>query len=52
MSKKLDRLNDPKEKTEQKLQYYQHQERMPERRIPELTNDQVMELRLRWPWQR
>ena len=37
MSKKLDCMKDQKEKAEQKLRYYQHQEKMLERRIPELT---------------
>ena len=37
MSEKLDRMKDQKEKAEQKLRYYQHQEKMLERRIPELT---------------
>ena len=37
MSKKLDRMKGQKEKAEQKLRYYQHQEKMLERRIPELT---------------
>ena len=35
--KKLDRMKNQKEKAEQKLRYYQHQEKMLERRIPELT---------------
>jgi len=33
----LDYLNKQKEKAEQKLRYYQHQEKMLEHRIPELT---------------
>ena len=33
----LDDLHKQKEKAEQKLRYYQHQEKMLERRIPELT---------------
>ena len=37
MSDKLDRMKAQKEKAEQKLRYYQHQEKMLERRIPELT---------------
>ena len=37
MSEKLDRMKDQKEKAEQKLRYYQHQEKMLERRIPELA---------------
>ena len=37
MSEKLDRMKDQKEKAEQKLRYYQHQEKMLEHRIPELT---------------
>lgn len=37
MSEKLDHMKDQKEKTEQKLRYYQHQEKMLEHRIPELT---------------
>ena len=37
MSKKLDHMKDQKEKAEQKLRYYQHQEKMLEHRIPELT---------------
>ena len=37
MSEKLDRMKDQKEKAEQKLHYYQHQEKMLEHRIPELT---------------
>ena len=37
MSEKLDRMKTQKEKAEQKLRYYQHQEKMLEHRIPELT---------------
>ena len=37
MSEKLDHMKDQKEKAEQKLRYYQHQEKMLEHRIPELT---------------
>ena len=37
MSEKLDRMKGQKEKAEQKLRYYQHQEKMLEHRIPELT---------------
>ena len=37
MSKKLDRMKDQKEKAEQELRYYQRQEKMLKRRIPELT---------------
>ena len=37
MSEKLARMKDQKEKAEQKLRYYQHQEKMLEHRIPELT---------------
>ena len=33
----LDYLHKQKEKSEQKLRYYQHQEKMLEHRIPELT---------------
>ena len=33
----LDYLHKQKEKAEQKLRYYQHQEKMLEQRIPELT---------------
>ena len=36
MSKKLDRMKDQKEKAEQKLRYYQHQEKMLEHRIRDL----------------
>lgn len=36
MSKKLDRMKDQKEKAEQELRYYQRQEKMLKRRIPEL----------------
>ena len=38
MSEKLDHMKDQKEKAEQKLRYYQHQEKMLEHRIPELTS--------------
>ena len=34
----LDYLHKQKEKAEQKLRYYQHQEKMLEHRIPELTS--------------
>lgn len=37
MSEKLDRMKKQKTKAEQKLRYYQHQEKMLEHRIPELT---------------
>ena len=37
MSEKLDRMKDQKEKVEQKLRYYQHQEKLLKQRIPELT---------------
>ena len=37
MSKKLDRMKSQKAQAEQKLRYYQHQEKMLEHRIPELT---------------
>ncbi|OUN67689.1 hypothetical protein B5G12_13600 [Faecalibacterium sp. An58] len=37
MSEKSDYMENLKEKAEQKLCYYQHQEKMLERRIPELT---------------
>lgn len=37
MSEKLDRMKAQKEKAEQKLRCYQHQEKMLERRMPELT---------------
>ena len=37
MSEKLEHMKDQKEKAEQKLRYYQHQEKMLEHRIPELT---------------
>ena len=37
MSETLDRMKAQKEKAEQKLRYYQHQEKLLERRIPELT---------------
>ena len=35
MSKKLDRMKSQKAQAEQKLRYYQHQEKMLEHRIPE-----------------
>ena len=38
MSKKLDRMKSQKAQAEQKLRYYQHQEKMLEHRIPELTS--------------
>ena len=47
MSEKLDRMKDQKKKAEQKLRYYQHQEKMLESFLicpGELTDDQVMEL--------
>ena len=37
MNEKLDRMKAQKEKAEQKLRYCQHQEKMLERRMPELT---------------
>ena len=37
MSDKLHRMKDQKEKAEQKLRYYQYQEKMLEHRMPELT---------------
>ena len=37
MSEKLDRMKAQKEKAKQKLHYYQHQEKILEHRIPELT---------------
>ena len=37
MNKKLDRMKDQKAKSKQKLRCYQHQEKMLEHRIPELT---------------
>lgn len=37
MNEKLDRMKAQKENAERKLRYYQHQEKMLERRIPELT---------------
>ena len=37
MSEKLDHMKDQKEKAEQKLRYYQHQKKILEHRIPELT---------------
>ena len=37
MSEKLNRMKAHKEKAEQKLRYYQHQEKMIEHRIPDLT---------------
>jgi len=36
MSKKLDRMKSQKAQAEQKLRYYQHQEKMLEHRVPEL----------------
>lgn len=37
MNEKLDRMKAQKEKAEQKLRYCQHQEKMLEHRMPELT---------------
>ena len=37
MNEKLDRMKDQNEKAKQKLRCYQHQEKMLERRMPELT---------------
>ena len=37
MNEKLDRMKAQKEKAEQKLRCYQHQEKKLERRMPELT---------------
>ena len=37
MSEKLNRMKAQKEKAKQKLRYYQHQEKMLEHRIPELS---------------
>ena len=42
MSEKLDRMKDQKEKAEQKLRYYQHQEKMLEHWISRGLAQQVL----------